>query len=135
METTQHILKTGKTTTYLNVQGKPYTQFGRTYERSPDKGHNVSVTPGVSVRLFGIDGNKYGGPVAYDKTFRVGDVCERGSFNLVYLGRIVAIGEKTVTIVDDLRQRKTRMSLDVFSRRNRDFDLAAIQKRNAEWMD
>lgn len=130
----QHVLTTGSTTTYLNVQDKPWTQFGVTHERAPNKGHNVSVTPGKSIRLFGIR-ELVNGPVPYDLTFKVGDVCERDSFNLVYLGTIASIGPKTVAIRDEHSGKVTRLSLASFSQRNRDFDLKAIAKRNAEWMD
>jgi len=132
---TEHVLRTGKTITYLNIRSRDWVRFGHKHEGKADPGHNVSVTPGQSVRLFGLDDNKVGGPVRYDLTFKIGDLCERDSYNLVYVGRIVAIGAKTVTIAHQHSNRKTRMSLDEFSRRNRDFDLQAINKRNSEWMD
>lgn len=135
MNTTQHVLRTGSTTVYVNVQDKPYVRGGTTYTRSADEGHNVAVTPGVSVRLFGTDKNRYGGPVKYDLTFNMGDTCERDAYNLVYTGTIVAIGAKTITVKDDCLNKTTRMSIAQFSRRNRDFDLARISKRNSEWMD
>lgn len=135
--TTQHVLQTGKTTTYLNVQDKPRKQFGRVYVREARKGENVSVTPGKSIRLFGTR-QTVRGEVRYDLTFKVGDVAVYGAFNLVYTGRIRSIGAKTVSIVDyegTCNEKVKQLSLARFSSWNDDFDLDAINKRNSEWMD
>lgn len=136
---------TNRTITIHDIREKNRVFRGRKIEGKAQVGRHVEVTPGVSVRLFGTDRNRYvkdettgrmvPGERAYDLTFRVGDTCERDSFNLVYLGRIEAITEKTITIRDDLRRRAYRMDLATFERRNYDFDLAKAEKRNSEWMD
>lgn len=135
MNTTQHVLRTGKTTTYLNVQAPARKR----YTPEPMAGHHVSVVPGESVRLFGVRRvyGRAGNDTAerYDRTFKIGDTCERDSFNLVYTGTIVAIGEKTITVKDDCLNKTSRMTLAEFSSRNHDFDLEAANKRNSEWMD
>jgi uncharacterized Zn finger protein len=92
----------------------------------------VEVVPGVSIRLKGIDTNKVNGPVSFDKTFAIGDTAEYDSYNLSYIGTIVAIGKKTVTIAPRYGGRKYRLSLTNFTWRNRDFDAAVIAARNLE---
>ena len=134
-DSTQHILSTGNVTTYLNVQAKGSTRFGVKHEGQVRSGHNVSVTPRKSVRLFGtIDNHIHRMGESYDITFAVGDVAEYDSYNLNYVGEIVAVGAKSVTIRDP-HGRNHRLNLHTFSWRNHDFDLAVILKRNSEWLD
>ncbi len=97
-------------------------------------GHHADVIPGQSIRLYGVETNRYGGPKAYDITFGVGDTVIEHSYNLTYFGTITAIGAKTVTIKSELG-RTVRQDFATFSGRNRDLDLARESKRNAEWMD
>lgn len=131
---TQHILTTGKTTTYLNVSSRDYTRAGRVIAGTPRTGHNVSVTPGISIRLWGSylthKGQANDSSSRYDRTFVVGDVVEYDSYNFVFTGKIVAIGAKTVTVDDD--GKRTRLTLVDFSRKNFDLDLEAIERRNAD---
>lgn len=61
--------------------------------------------------------------------FSIGSKCEVGSYNLIYVGTIVAIGPKTVTMDD--HGRKIRWSHEKFIRTNHDFDLKRIQKHNS----
>jgi hypothetical protein len=65
-----------------------------------------------------------------ERTFRVGDWAEYDSWNLNYLGQIVAITNKTVTIVDypnSHNPRKRRLDLHTFCWRN--FSKSIEQKR------
>lgn len=96
-------------------------------------GHGVTVLPGDSLVIWGVDHNRVGGPVAYDRSFAVGDVAEYDSYNLSYTGVIKSITAKTVTIVDGSLTR--RLATGDFARRNRHFTIEASAKRNASWMD
>jgi hypothetical protein len=93
-------------------------------------GQHAEVAPGHFIRLYGVDSNRHRGPQTYDHTFRLGDRAEYDSYNLHYLGTIVSIGEKTVTIVEDGARARHRLSLYEFSWRNRNLDLDAIAARN-----
>lgn len=93
---------------------------------------SVEIRKNESIRVFGSRSGK-----AFDITFRMGDLAEYDSYNLSYCGKIVGIGEKTVTIVEPYfnAPKRHRLNLYKFAWRNYDFDLAAIQKRNSEWSD
>jgi hypothetical protein len=101
------------------------------------------VVPGQSIVLLGTvpAGHRYDpvtkGPTTESfpirREFRIGDIAEHGSYNMVYLGTIQAITQKTVTIVDG--DETHRLSLYAFAEKNWDFDAEAAAKRNAEWMD
>ena len=118
-----------------NLRGKPWRRAGVTHEGQLAEGHHADIIPGKSIRIFGIETNRYGGPKAYDKTFKVGDEAEYGSYNLHYFGKIVAIGAKTVRIETSSTGGRSRL-LDPyeFSFRNRD-DAERKHEANANWMD
>jgi hypothetical protein len=98
--------------------------------------YNAEVTPGVQVRIWGVEANHVNGPQTFDRVFKVGDVVEHGSYNLHYTGPILALGAKTVTVKDDCGSGKNkRMNLTNFCWRNWNLDLVKIAKRNGEWMD
>jgi len=66
-------------------------------------------------------------------SFKVGDKAVSGSYNLVYLDKIVKITEKNVIFEPSLRgMRKKHMKLLEFAWRNANFDRAAIDKHNYE---
>lgn len=111
--------------------------------RTPDdKGHRAEVIKGVSIRLFGTD-TSYNlhakGMVekAYSRTFAIGDKAEYDSYNLSYIGTIVQITEKTVTIREHgcSCDRIHRLSMYDFEWRNWNFDLAKEEARNADTLD
>jgi len=63
----------------------------------------------------------------------VGDLAEYDSYNLHYLGTILKITEKTVTMNEQYgTARIHRLSLHEFCRRNFDFDLERIKNENFE---
>lgn len=92
--------------------------------------YNVEIEPKVSIRLHGLFKNVHGDPRPYDITFKIGDKAEYDSYNLKYVGTIVNIGEKTVTIQH--RNEKSRLDLAHFANRNWDFDFEKIQAYNNE---
>ncbi|AHM59347.1 hypothetical protein D770_05400 [Flammeovirgaceae bacterium 311] len=69
--------------------------------------------------------NKY-----FQKTFKVGDHVEVDSYNLIYTGAILAIGEKTVLV--ECHSKNKRMNLAEFVRRNYDLNLEKIARSNAD---
>jgi hypothetical protein len=101
-------------------------------------GKYVGVIAGKSIRLYGVDKNRYvrdphtgkrvPGEVHYDVTYEVGDEAEWDSFNWSYIGRIVSIGAKTVTIEPGAGEKKRRLSLAEFSRRN---DIGTVAEKRA----
>lgn len=69
-----------------------------------------------------------------EATYKVGDTAEYSSCNLSYMGTIVSITEKTVTIQPGDESKKYRLSLYTFCWRNAD-SVEGKLKRNAEWTD
>lgn len=100
------------------------------------RGHQYSDEPtkvvahidrNKSIRLVGEYSNH-----DVDIMFKVGDIAEYGSYNLHYLGTIVKITDKGVTIDPKYGERTKRLSLNEFMWRNHDFNLERIEARNAE---
>jgi hypothetical protein len=128
------------------IAPKPIKRRGVTIQRTEDttREFNAEIIKNQSIRLFGwTRGTTFGydvdrtgrNPVTrnFARTFRVGDEAEYDSYNLSYIGTIVAIGEKTVSIADG--SKTTRLDLYTFALRNWDFDAERARKRNSEWMD
>lgn len=64
-------------------------------------------------------------------TFKIGDKAVSGSYNLIYLDKIVGITEKNVIFEPSLRgMRKKHMKLLEFAWRNWDFDRKEIDRHN-----
>ena len=118
-----------------NIKDRDCTRFGVRHEGPVARGHHAEVAPGHCIRLYGIDANRRGDPQAYDHMFRFGDRAEYASYNLHYLGTIMSIGEKTVTIAEDESRVRHRLSLYEFSWRTRNLDLDAIAARNRDILD
>lgn len=112
---------------------------------SPTREYNIDLDPGKSIRLYGPDTGRGRLMVStdgdqtvrrwaedpFDITFRVGDRATYDSYNLTYLGTIVSIGEKTITIAKDGYRGKTaRLTLVDFAWRNCDFNLERINHEN-----
>ena len=108
--------------------------------------YNLDIQPRQSIRIYGeyknhceyikdADGKhtRIAQPKPFDITFKVGDIAEYDSYNLKYCGKIVAIGEKTVTIdASGTAQKTKRLDLWHFAWRNWDFNAAKINAHNAE---
>lgn len=122
-----------KTITVTNLQAKSVTRKGVTLTPRIAYHHNAEIVPGVSIRLYGLGGAQIGstGNESYDRTFKIGDTAEYHAYNIHYLGKIVAITEKTVSIEEE-NGTKHRLELYDFDRRNHDLDLASIAIRNAD---
>jgi hypothetical protein len=118
-----------------NVRHRDYVRDGVRFPGRVHEGHHVDIIPRQSIRLYGRDwtGNSLE-KTPYDITFRIGDKAEYNSYNLHYIGVIEGIGEKRVRIRDD-SGRIHQLEIADFSWRNRDFDLAKLEKANSEWLD
>lgn len=93
--------------------------------------HKVLVDAGKSISVQRIPVNSEE-PASEPVYFKIGDIAEYDSWNLVYLGEIVSITEKTVTIQPKYENKKYRLKLEQFAWRNYDFDLERINKENFE---
>lgn len=89
---------------------------------------NAEIEKNKSIRIYGDTLNGRGEPTKFDKTFKVGDKAEYDSYNLSYIGTIIAIGEKTVTIQH--YNERSRLNLRDFIWRNNDFVLEVVEAQN-----
>lgn len=149
---TTRATKTSKTVTIVEPRDRDRTQFGRPVPGSVLEGHTVTVVPGKCITLAGTtkrtraEKNPETGRYEYTPEmvpffnhFRIGDVAEVGSFNLVYTGIVRKITSKTVTVVEyegHQGMEKTYVfSIYRFAQKNWDFDREEAAERNANWMD
>jgi preprotein translocase subunit YajC len=63
--------------------------------------------------------------------FKIGDTAEYDSYNLRYLGEVVSITEKSVTIQPKYNNKKTRLKIENFAWRNKGFNLEEVMAENA----
>lgn len=114
---------------------------GRVYVGTVVTGHSAQITPGVSIRLFGVETRGIGvhrEEIPYCRDFAVGDFAVCGGYNLTHTGRIRSITAKTVTVVEregSNGERVHRMSLCDFDASNWDFNEEEVARRNAAWSD
>ena len=97
-----------------------------------DEAVNVSIVKGKSIRIEGVNKNSVDN-TPFDKSFEIGSEVVCGSYNLIYLGKIVSITAKNV-IIDEGNGAdwpNKRMRLAEFIERNWNFDIVRIRERNA----
>lgn len=92
--------KAGRVVEVRDIQSPAWTRHGVKHEGEIAQGHHATIEVGKSIRLHGVETNRMSGPLAYDRTFGIGDTVAVDSYNLTYLGVITGIGAKTVTIED-----------------------------------
>lgn len=129
----------------IGVTTKGYTRYGKKYPGTINMKHNADIAKQQWIRIYGIesDRTKYDQESgiathytpAFDLTFKMGDTCVYDSYNLVYTGKIVGIGAKTVTIEKSGYRRNTVLDIATFIHRNWDYDAKAIFERNSNWSD
>lgn len=121
------------TTKHTNLTPKPITRRGTVHNFENTQGTYNADTAAGSIRIYGECTNRVNGPQTFDRVFKIGDQAEYDSFNLKYVGTIVAIGPRTVTVKHYPNSPEvTRLGLFEFVDRNWDFDSAKTEKYNAE---
>jgi len=119
------VIRKGKSIRYTNLQ--PYRGA------RPEMGLHALVILGDSVLVYGVNHNHVNGAQLIDRSFSIGDAATYGGMNIDYVGTIVSIGEKTITVRDGATIR--RLTVGEFAHYNKDFSLAKVEARNAAWMD
>lgn len=115
--------KPGKAIVYSGAY--EVSRFDRETKRHSTMPVHATVVPNRSIRVHSDDGS-------IDLTFEVGDTAEADSWNLSYLGPIVAISKKTVTI--EALGRRRRLTIGTFVCRNHE-PTSNKSQRNSEWYD
>ena len=100
--------------------------MNQTQNTGPYGSFTVEINPKKSIR---IQADRYGKQT--DITFKVGDTCTYDSYNLIYLGTITQITEKTVTIQPRCGNIR-RLKLNEFCWRNHNYNLEEVSKQNHE---
>ncbi len=108
----------------IPIVGKGCTRRGVVYPGQSTE-MDAHIERNKSIRITGKYSNR-----DVDITFKVGDTAEYDSYNLHYLGEIVKITDKGVTIRPQYSQRTKRLDLHTFAWRNHDFDLERIAAAN-----
>lgn len=121
-------------TIYRNIKARDYKRNGKMNQGQVCRGQHAAVEPGARITLWGVDRNNVAGFRPYRIEFKIGDSAEYDSYNLKYVGTIVAIGAKTVSIQQECSSKITRLSIHEFSWRNNDFDAAKIADSNSDMM-
>ena len=117
----------------LNIQPKPIKHHGviHTFKNYEGSVYNAETFKD-SIRIWGFESNNVKGGYEFDRTFKIDDVVEYDSYNYHYVGPIVKIGKKTVTIKSETRSGNVRLDLFDFIRRNRNLNLEKVEKDNFE---
>jgi hypothetical protein len=117
---------------------KSRKQYGRVYPAVATE-FLAEVVKGKSIKIACDAGYRTG----RSKEFKLGDYAEYDSYNLSYYGPIIAIADKTVTIIcrHDVERYKAgakvktyRLDLNAFAWRNIDFDVNEASAANSETM-
>ncbi len=87
--------------------------------------NTVMVNKNKAIRIFGYYNEK-----SFDLVFLINDKAIYDSYNLKYIGKIVSITEKTVTIKNSSGE-KTRLKHHLFIRKNYNFHLGEVMKYNS----
>lgn len=106
-------------------------KFANLNKRSDLGEYHAEIFPKKWIRIFGKFTNR-AEPIYFDLVFNVGDEAQYGSYNLIYTGKIVSFGQKTITIED--HGESHRLDIYRFIDQNWDFDSERIAKYNAEEM-
>jgi len=123
---------------FKTVQTKKYTRFGKVHPATPTE-YDVRIIPQQEITIRRNQPLEPGTRPNYrfngERTFRVGDWAEYDSYNLHYLGKIIAITNKTVTILDypnSHNPRKRRLDLHTFCWRNFSYSVEEKRVSNAD---
>jgi len=119
-----------------NIQPKSRTRQGKVYsDEETTNTYHAELVPKKWIRIWGTFRNHVDGPQEFDRKFEIGDWAEYDSYNLIYDGKIVGIGKKSVVILsypDSNSGRRHQLDLHTFCWRNWDYDRERIAAKNAE---
>lgn len=118
-----------KTIEITDIRDRDRKRHGEIIPGEIEKGSNATIVVGKSIRLHGVRWAGQECERRHDITFNVGDQAVYDSYNLTYVGEIIAIGPKTVTFTDQFERNK-RLSIYEFNSRNRYFDMEKIKRDN-----
>ncbi|MBU2647748.1 hypothetical protein KKI24_23775 [bacterium] len=93
-------------------------------DKSPENVFFAQVIKNKAIRMFGWYQRS-----RFDRVFEIGDRAEYDSYNLSYIGPILSITEKTVSI--DKGNGVKRLKLKDFIWRNHNFSLAETKRLNS----
>lgn len=94
---------------------------------------HAEIWKNEAIRIHGAVTNQGTTPKIFNRVFNLDDEVEYDSYNFVYTGPILKIGQKTVTIDKGSGYSKNVMlDLHTFILKNWDLDLESISKRNIE---
>lgn len=105
----------------------PVKTKARKYSPSVETVFSVNIERNKSIEIY-HEGKK-------TQTFKIGDTAEYDSYNLVYLGTITKITDKTVQVTEypgSRNEKRHNLNLYEFCYKNYDFDLDRINKQNME---
>lgn len=87
-----------------------------------------------SITISGDYGNHVDGPKTFRLTFNMGDKAVCGSYNLIYTGKIVFIGEHFVRVLEQGYSKPKQLTLSEFIFYNWNYNAEKISKHNSEEM-
>jgi len=109
---------------YTDLQHKSHVRGGKRHEGEILVGHHADVYPKAKIRLYSE---------SYDLTFAIGDEAAYAGGNMTSIGKIVAITEKSVKMMD--RSHNYVLDIAMFARLNRYFDAKQEAARNASVLE
>jgi len=125
---------------FKTVHTKKYTRFGKVHPSTPTE-FDAKIVPQQKITIRRnkplptnrLPSYQFNG----ERTFHVGDRAEYDSYNLHYIGKIVSITNKTVTILDypdssGVQSRKHRLDLHTFCWRNFSHSIEEKRELNAD---
>ena len=124
---------------FKTVNTKKYKRYGKVYPSTPTE-YDARIIPQQEITIRRNQPLEPGRLPNYrfngERTFRVGDWAEYDSYNLHYIGKIIAITNKTVTILDypdsNIQSRKHRLDLHTFCWRNYTLSVEEKREQNAD---
>lgn len=118
---------------YQHIRSKPIKQFEHRFQFRKGDDYNTVIQPGESIRIYGSirPGSEF--EKQFDLTFKVGDHAVYGGSSLLFIGRIVLIEPKFVTIRRfEYGPKVNKLSIYEFCWRNWDYDASRIDQENFE---
>lgn len=96
--------------------------------------YQAVIIKNKSITISGDYGNHVDGPQEFRKTFNVGDDAVSGSYNLIYTGKIVFVGEHFVRVLEKGYSKAKQLTLAQFIYYNWNYDAKKISAHNSEEM-